>query len=86
MRPSEYVLIRSALKSARYKRPVFDSEKSATPPIVELRLSVAKVSLVLGRKPSCRVQPNLVEHSAEIDQATDFIVRAAESGHMRHGS
>jgi hypothetical protein len=84
VRPSEYVLVRSALKSARHKRLVFDPKKPATPSIVEFRLCVAKVDLVLGRKFAHRVQSNLVEHAAKIDQAGRPSRTGAKTGNMRH--
>jgi hypothetical protein len=77
--------------TAALERPGLDvsvsyAEETTTTPVEHVALEVAEVRDVDGGKFFVRMQADLVEHAAEINQPTDLAVTTPQSGNVGHAA
>ena len=84
MRPHKELLVTAAGEGALAQICVVHAEKAAAPAIQDIDLSVAEVGLVFRRQPARGMEPDLVEHAAEIDKTADLGVTTAETRDVWH--
>jgi hypothetical protein len=60
------------------------AQKPATTSVEDEELAVADIRLVFGGQLSGRVQSNLVQHAADVDQPADLGVTTAQTGDVWH--
>ena len=60
------------------------AQEAAAAAVEDIKLRVAQIGLVFRRQPARRVEADLVEQAAEIDEAADLGVTTAETGDSGH--
>jgi hypothetical protein len=82
--PGEDLLVGSTRQRASLDVGVLHAKEAAASCVEPVGPTIAEIDLILGGKPARRVQADLVEHPAEIDEAADSGVRTAETGDVGH--
>src|ERR1019366_81356 len=80
----ELLVVNAAVQHARLQFGETHPQKSTAARVEHARFAVAEIRDVVRRKFSSGVEPDFVEHAAEIDQAADFGVGTAETGDVGH--
>jgi hypothetical protein len=84
VRPGQHGFIALAGERATLDLGVRDAEKAAATSVEGEELGVAQIIAVNGRELACGVEPDFVQHSPEINKASDFIVATAQTGNVGH--
>jgi hypothetical protein len=82
--PREDLLVGSALERPFFDVDMSDAKKPTATAVEHEELIVAQVADVLCGKFAGGVEPDLVEHAAEIDESPYFVVTTAQSRNVRH--